>query len=174
MGERRDPNHARVRERCRRHARVGEAGRRDAGMGGRRGAHIVLAEGFLVQLLHAHANPQVCRLVILAAQADVRKVVQEVAEHGVAIGGVLHRVQDVVVPEGVDVDQRRGLLVGELLHQDQEAAVFEFHRVGACQRPALAGFLVHQFDFDRFQVQGGNRMHVVSVHRSSFAVLKRG
>jgi hypothetical protein len=97
-------------------------------------------------------------------------VVQEVAEHGLAIGRVFHGVQDVVMPEGVDIHQRRGLLVREFFHQVQEAAVFEFDRVGAFQRPAFAGFLMHQFDFDRFQVEGGDGVHVLGIHRNSFRI----
>jgi hypothetical protein len=56
----------------------------------------------------------VLRVVTLSA---IGTVVQEIAEDLLAVGCVLHRVEDVVMPEEVDVEQRRHLLIGEQLHQ---------------------------------------------------------
>ena len=38
-------------------------------------------------------------------------MVQEVAEYCLAVGGILHRIENVVVPEHIDIEQRRDLLI---------------------------------------------------------------
>jgi hypothetical protein len=76
---------------------------------------------------------------MFAFHAEVRVMVLEVAKDPLAIAGVLHGVEDVVVPEGVDVFQGRYRHAREHFEQIQEAAVFDFHGVRALRRPALAG-----------------------------------
>jgi hypothetical protein len=90
---------------------------------------------------------------------------QEVAEGLFAVDGVFHRVEDVVVPEGVDVDQRRNHLVRVHPHQAQEAPVLFFDSIGFRAVPAFAGLDVHQLFLDRVKVQVHYRCkQIVHVH----------
>ncbi len=108
--------------------------------------------------------------VIFAAQPDVGKMVEEIAEHGVTVGGVFHRIENVVMPKHIDIEQRRDLLMRELLYQIQKTAIVEFDLVCVCARPPFAGFLVHQFYLDCVQVERLNRREVMcKVH---FVVLR--
>ena len=63
---------------------------------------------------------------------------QEVAEHLFAVRRIFQGVEDVVMPEGIDVHQRRRFFLRKLFHQDQETPVFEFHRIGLFQAPSFA------------------------------------
>jgi hypothetical protein len=116
-------------------------------------------------------------VLVVATQSAIRRVVQEIAEDPLAIGCVLHRVKNVVVPEDIDVEQRRHLLIGKQLHKAEEAPVFKLHRVCVAQRPAFAGFHVHQFEFNRGQVQVGDhiefriRVHGLSLVFSEFVTV---
>ena len=59
--------------------------------------------------------------VVFAAQSGVREVVHETPERGVAIFGVLSRVEDVHVPEAIDVAVGREIERGVLRDQDEVA-----------------------------------------------------
>jgi len=71
----------------------------------------------LIQFAHALARLLLHGHPILAFHPEVRVMVQEVAEDLLAIAGVLHGVEDVVVPEGVDVLERRHFHGRERFHQ---------------------------------------------------------
>jgi hypothetical protein len=134
---------------------------------------VSFTEGRFVQFLHADPGPMVDGLIVFATQSAIRRMVQEIAEDLLAIGCILHRVKDVVVPEDIDGEQRRRLFIWKPLHQVQEAAVFKLHRIYLFQRPAFAGFLVHQFDLDRVEVQFGDRVEFwVRVHVIILCVLE--
>ena len=66
-------------------------------------ADIRHAESGLIQLAHALACLLLHVDTVFAYQAEVGVMVHEVTEGLLAIAGVFHRVEDVVVPEGVDI-----------------------------------------------------------------------
>jgi hypothetical protein len=87
-----------------------------------------LAECRFVQLLHACASALATGFVVFVSESAIRIVVQEITENLLAVGRILHRVEDMVVPENIDVEARRDLLIGEHFQEVQEAAVLDFHR----------------------------------------------
>jgi hypothetical protein len=111
-----------------------------------------IAKRLLVELAGA-----LCRIVgamvVLFVQAEVRIVVQEVAENCLAINGIFSGVQDVVMPENVHVCPRRNIFVGKHLDQVQKATILRFDSAGLLRRPTFARLFMHQLHFDRIQVQ---------------------
>ncbi len=102
-----------------------------------------LVESHFVQLLHACASAFAVGFVVFISQSVIRIVVQEIAEDLCAIDGVLQRVEDVVMPEDIDIEQWRHLLIGEQLCESKETAILQFDGVHLFLRPAFAGFPVH-------------------------------
>ena len=95
-------------------------------------------------------------LVVFTPQSAIGIVVQEITEDLFAIGSVLHRVENVVVPKNIDVESWRDLLLGKLFQEVQESAVFKFHFVDLFKRPAFTRLFVHQFYLDWVEIQCGD------------------
>jgi len=95
--------------------------------------------------------------VRLAAHAEVREVVQEVAEHVLAVLRVFLRVEDVAVPELVHVLGRRDGFLGELDQHGEEPLIGELHAVDVLARPTLTFFGIHQLELDRVEVERPDR-----------------
>ena len=80
-------------------------------------------------------------------------MVQEAAKGRVAILGVLACVEDVGVPEAIDVAARREREMRVLRAQDQKALVGRFHLVGVFGGPAVAVLLATGFELDGSEVE---------------------
>lgn len=80
-------------------------------------------------------------------------MVNEEPEDPLAVLGVLSRVEDVLVPELVDLRRADDGLSGVLGHEDQKPLVFDLHEVGLLARPALTLPFVHQLDLDGIEVE---------------------
>ncbi|PIL43029.1 hypothetical protein CR105_20930 [Massilia eurypsychrophila] len=66
--------------------------------------------------MHPGADIAMVRRLVFG-KADVRIVVQEIAEDFLAIDRVFHRVENMVVPEDVDIGKRCHLFVRVQFHQ---------------------------------------------------------
>ena len=75
-------------------------------------------------------------------------MVQEVTEHVLAIFGLFHGVEDVAVPELVDVLARRDRLFRIFYGQRQKPLVFDCHLIHVLARPALPFLGIHQLELD--------------------------
>lgn len=78
---------------------------------------------------------------------------QESAEDLSAVIGVLPGVEDVVMPEVVDLPRGNDRLFRMLHVEDEEAAVPPFHLFGLLARPALTLFWVHELELDWLEVE---------------------
>src|SRR6266705_1690748 len=118
-------------------------------------------EGFpkflLIKAIRRPSGFREVRRVFLSAHPEIGEVMQEVAEHILAVLGVLHGVEDMAVPELVHVLARRDRFFGVLDGQRQKTPVRDLHLIDVFAGPALALFGVHQLEFDRFEVEGLNR-----------------
>lgn len=94
----------------------------------------------------------ICRVVAGKSEPEIRVVVQEVAENRVTVPGVVHGIENVLVPKTVDFKRGRCQVVRKLLHQVQETPILPLRRVCPFRGPAF----VHQPEFDRLQIQGIN------------------
>src|ERR1700730_9378489 len=100
-----------------------------------------------------------CSGIFLAPQSKVRKMMQEVAKHALAIFRVFHRVQNVSVPELVDVLARRYGGFGMRYEKRQESLVGDRHLLDILSGPALTFIGIHQFELDRFEIQRSDGGH---------------
>src|SRR5215472_1851435 len=111
--------------------------------GGRGCPLVAVSEFLLVQALRDLGRPGEIRRVLGAAHAEVREMVQEMAEHAIAVLGVLQCVQDVPVPKPVYVFAWCEGVVRMSGQQHQKALVLAFHPVSVLARPAVTFFAVH-------------------------------
>jgi len=91
--------------------------------------------------------------ILVAAHAEVREVVQEVTERDLAILGVLLRVEDVIVPERVNVLSRHDRKVRIDAVEVQKSLVPDLHLTRPLEGPSLALVRIHKLDHDGFQVE---------------------
>ena len=95
--------------------------------------------------------------IVDTAHAEVREMVEIRAEHLVAVGEVLLRVEDVIVPERVD-RLRWHDRVGRILEVEaQEALVPDLNGVHLLAGPSFALFGLHQLNLDGSEVKEFDR-----------------
>src|SRR6266700_4145671 len=101
-------------------------------------------EGFpkflLIKAIRRPSGFREVRRVFLSAHPEIGEVMQEVAEHILAVLGVLHGVEDMAVPELVHVLARRDRFFGVLDGQRQKTPVRDRHLIDVFAGPALALF----------------------------------
>jgi hypothetical protein len=92
-----------------------------------------LIEGLSIQQLRVRRRLSKTPSVVFAAQPEVREVVKETTENGVAVLGVLHGVKDVTMPELIDLLGRYNGNPAVLKVQLQEPTVLDVNgfRLGA-------------------------------------------
>ena len=117
------------------------------------GPNIGFSERGFVQFAGPVASLDLQARLVPLQQAKIRIVVQEIAKRFFAISDIFGGVENVVMPEGVDVQCRCRLLAGENGLQVQETPVFLFHGLGRGLAPALAKGLMCQLKLDRTKVQ---------------------
>ncbi len=84
---------------------------------------------------------------------EVREVMEVCAEHLVAVGEVLVRVEDVVVPEGVDGLRRHNRIGGVLEVEGQEPLVPNLDGIHLLESPTFTLFGLHQLDLDGAEIE---------------------
>ena len=92
-----------------------------------------------------------------------RVVMQEVAQRRLAIGRVPLCVQDVHVPEFVDLESRRGWQFGVQAAEQQKAAVLALDADDLITSPAR----IHELDADPAEVEAGNLLFELGTIRDS-------
>ncbi len=112
-----------------------------------------LAKLLRIQLLHLHECLFQGLRIVFPSQTKVRKVMQKMPKRRFAIGCVFAGVEDVHVPEAVDVLLWRERHFGVLRVQDQIALVGDFHLVRVVGGPAVAVLLATGFELDRGEVE---------------------
>ncbi len=91
--------------------------------------------------------------VALAANSEVREVIEEEAEDRLAIIAILDGIEHVGVPHLVDFacwHERTTVGAG----QEEESLVENFDLVDFLARPTLAFGRMHEFEFDALEVEG--------------------
>lgn len=115
---------------------------------------IVLAEGAEIDGFCRFEARVELRGVGFSTHPEIREMVNEFAEDAFAVIGVGLGVQDVLVPEGVDVLRRNDAPVPIDEHHAQEAAVAGFRVVDVFLLPARPFIGVHELKLDHRKVDG--------------------